>query len=72
MKANKAYRFRLYPNGEQQIMFAKTFGCVRFVYNRLLADKITCYKETGKMLRNTPAPLKKECEWLKEVDSLAL
>ncbi len=53
-------------------MFAKTFGCVRFVYDRLLADKITCYKETGKMLRNTPAPLKKECEWLKEVDSLAL
>ena len=72
MKANKAYKYRLYPNAEQQIAFAKTFGCVRFVYNRLLADKIAYYKETEKMLHNTPAPLKKEFEWLKEVDSLAL
>ena len=40
MKANKAYRFRIYPNAEQQIMIAKTFGCVRFVYNRMLEDKI--------------------------------
>lgn len=72
MKANKAYKYRLYPNSEQQVMFAKTFGCVRFVYNRLLADKIACYKDTGKMLHNTPAPLKEEFEWLREVDSLAL
>lgn len=72
MKANKAYKFRLQPNAEQQMMFAKTFGCVRFVYNRMLADKIEHYKTTGKMLKNTPAPLKKEFEWLCEVDSMAL
>ncbi|WP_366915975.1 helix-turn-helix domain-containing protein, partial [uncultured Megasphaera sp.] len=29
---NKAYRYRLYPTTEQKIMFAKTFGCVRFIY----------------------------------------
>ena len=70
--ANKAYKFRIYPNTEQQILFAKTFGCVRFVYNRMLADKIKYYEETGKKLNNTPAQYKKEFEWLKEVDSLAL
>jgi len=53
-------------------MFAKTFGCVRFVYNRMLADKIKYYEETKQKLNNTPAQYKKEFEWLKEVDSLAL
>ncbi len=72
MRANRAYKFRLYPNGEQRIMFAKTFGCVRFVYNKLLEEKIAYYEETGKMLRNTPAPLKEEYPWLREADSLAL
>ena len=70
--ANKAYKFRIYPNVEQQILFAKTFGCVRFIYNRMLFDKIAYYKETGKMLITTPAQYKEEYEWLKEVDSLAL
>ena len=32
---NKGYKFRIYPSAEQKIMFAKTFGCVRFVYNRI-------------------------------------
>ena len=72
MKANKAYKYRIYPNTEQRILIAKTFGCVRFVYNRMLADKIAHYRETGKMLNNTPAPLKKEYQWLGEVDCLAL
>lgn len=70
--ANKAYKFRIYPNAEQQIMFAKTFGCVRFIYNRMLADKIKYYEETKQKLNNTPAQYKTEFEWLKEVDSLAL
>ena len=70
--ANKAYKFRLYPNEEQKILFAKTFGCVRFIYNQMLSDKIAHYKETGMKLNNTPAQYKKEFEWLKEVDSLAL
>ena len=70
--ANKAYKFRLYPTKEQEIMFVKTFGCVRFIYNKMLADKIEFYKETKQKLNNTPAQYKKEFEWLKEVDSLAL
>ena len=52
---NKAYRFRIYPNNEQRTMFAKTFGCVRFIYNKMLGDKIEYYKEHKKMLKNTPA-----------------
>jgi len=72
LKKNKAFKFRIYPNKEQQIMFAKTFGCVRFIYNKMLADKIEHYKQTKQMLRNTPAQYKEEFPWLKEVDSLAL
>lgn len=53
-------------------MLAKTFGCVRFIYNRMLSDKIKYYEETKQKLNNTPAQYKKEFEWLKEVDSLAL
>ena len=68
----KAYKYRLYPNLEQREYLVKTFGCTRFIYNKMLADKIECYKETGEMLKNTPAQYKKEFEWLKEVDSLAL
>ena len=69
---NKAYKFRLYPNSEQKVFFAKTFGCTRFIYNKMLGEKIEYYKETNKMLKNTPAQYKEEFKWLKEVDSLAL
>ena len=69
---NKAYRYRLYPTAEQKIMFAKTFGCVRFIYNKMLGDRLDYYKETGKKLNNTPAQYKEDFPWLKEVDSLAL
>lgn len=69
---NKAYKFRIYPNAKQEILLAKTFGCVRFIYNKMLEDKIKYYEETKKKLNNTPAQYKKEFEWLKEVDSLAL
>ena len=68
----KGYKFRLYPNKEQQIYFAKCFGCTRFIYNKMLSDKIDYYKETKQKLNNTPAQYKKEFTWLKEVDSLAL
>lgn len=67
-----AYKYRLYPNKEQEIYFAKCFGCVRFIYNRMLSDKIEYYKETKQKLNNTPAQYKKEFHWLKDVDSLAL
>lgn len=69
---NKAYKFRALPNAEQRKLFAKTVGCARFVYNRMLADKISHYKATGKMLQTTPAQYKDEFPWLREVDSLAL
>lgn len=68
----KAYKVRLYPNDNQQIFFAKSFGCTRFIWNRMLNDKIEHYKETKTELKNTPAQYKKEFEWLKEGDSLAL
>ena len=72
MTTNKAYKFRLNPNKEQEEMFAKTFGCVRFIYNKMLGDKISYYEETKEKLNNTPAQYKSEFEWLREVDSLAL
>jgi len=76
---NKAYKFRLYPNKEQEILFGKTFGSVRFVYNKMLAERKDVYEkfkedkeELKKYKHPTPAKYKPEFEWLKEVDSLAL
>ena len=68
----KAFKYRIYPNEEQRVYFAKTFGSTRFVYNRMLSDKIEHYKCTGQTLKNTPAQYKEAFPWLKEVDSLAL
>ncbi|MEY9979204.1 RNA-guided endonuclease TnpB family protein [Lysinibacillus sp. RC79] len=77
--ANKAYKFRLYPTQEQEKLLAKTFGCVRFVYNKMLSEREEMYeqfKDDKEALKSqkfpTPAKYKKEFEWLKEVDSLAL
>lgn len=72
MKAQKAYKFRIYPDREQEALFHKTFGCCRFLYNHMLADRIDMYEKTGAMKRLTPAMYKEEFPWLKEVDSLAL
>ncbi len=69
---NKAIKYRVYPTTEQSIMFAKTFGCCRKVYNLMLSDKIEGYKATGKFPIVTPAKYKKDYPYLKEVDSLAL
>ena len=68
----RAYRYRICPDREQRRLFAKTFGCCRFLYNRMLSDKISWYGEHKEMLRTTPAQYKNEYKWLKEVDSLAL
>ncbi|RJG24760.1 RNA-guided endonuclease TnpB family protein [Paenibacillus thiaminolyticus] len=77
--ANKAYKFRLYPTKEQEQLLAKTFGCVRFVYNQMLAERketYELYKDNKAALKKqklpTPAKYKNEFPWLKEVDSLAL
>ena len=73
----KSYKYRIYPNKEQQIFFSKTFGCVRFVYNKMLADRIKSYQESQDKLDKsvaypTPAQYKAEFPFLKEIDSLAL
>lgn len=77
MLVNKAYKFRIYPNKEQEILIAKTIGCSRFVFNRFLARWNDTYKETGKGLTYNSCSaeltqLKKELVWLKEVDSIAI
>ncbi|KFM95710.1 helix-turn-helix domain protein [Bacillus clarus] len=41
---NKAYKFRIYPNKEQEMLIAKTIGCSRFVFNCFL----TLWNETIK------------------------
>lgn len=69
---NRAIKYRVYPTTEQSILFAKTFGCCRKVYNLMLSDKIESYRSTGKFVTVTPAKYKKDFPYLKEVDSLAL
>ena len=69
---NKAIKYRLYPTTEQCVMFAKTFGCCRKVYNLMLSDKIRSYQETGSFVSVTPAMYKEDYPYLREVDSLAL
>ena len=73
----KAYKYRIYPNKEQQEYFAKVFGCGRLIYNLMLSDRIKSYEENKgledkKVKYPTPAQYKKEYPFLKEVDSLAL
>ena len=50
MKQLKAYKFRIYPSDEQKIFFSKTFGCVRFVYNLILNDRIKIVKIHEKIM----------------------
>lgn len=69
---NRAYKYRIYPDCKQKIMFAKTFGCCRFIYNKMLEDKIACYDKNKTSLKTTPAQYKDTYPFLKEVDSLAL
>lgn len=71
-KVMKGYKFRLYPNKEQQLYFQKCFGCCRFLWNHMLADKIAYYDEYRKNLDTQPPAYKSDFPFLKEVDSLAL
>lgn len=73
----KAYKYRIYPNREQEILIHKTFGCVRFVYNHFLEERIRAYKENGEsrtffQQNKTLTDLKKEFDWLQEPDKNAL
>ena len=72
MKRNKSFKFRLYPTYEQEVFFNKIFGCCRFVYNKMLAERKESYESTGESTSKTPAEFKEEFPFLKEVDSKAL
>lgn len=79
MVKHKSYKFRLYPNKEQEILINKTIGSSRFVFNYFLNLWNEEYKKTGKGLSYNKCAaiipiLKKldEYSWLKEVDSIAL
>ena len=74
----KAYKYRIYPNNEQKVQIARTFGCCRFVYNQALAYRKDAYEKEKKPVSKTDCnnycnrQLKKAYEWLKEVDKFAL
>ena len=74
----KAYKYRIYPNSEQRIQIAKTFGCCRFVYNQTLAYRKEIYEKEKRSVSKTDCnnycnrELKKDYEWLKEIDKFAL
>ena len=74
----KAYKYRIYPNNEQKAQIAKTFGCCRFVYNQTLSYRKKTYEQDKKSVSKIDCnnycnrKLKKDYEWLKEVDKFAL
>ena len=77
MKQKRAYKYRFYPTNEQQQNLARTFGCVRFVYNWALRLKTDAYYQKGERLyyaalSSALTTLKKREEyvWLNEVSSV--
>ena len=74
----RTYKYRIYPTEEQKVLLAKTFGCCRFVYNWALNLKIEAYKLEKKSVAYKEVQnrmvneLKKENQWLTEVNSQAL
>ena len=74
----RAYKYRIYPTDDQKILLAKTFGCCRFVYNWALNLKIEAYRQEKKTIAYKEVQdrmvneLKKENQWLTEVNSQAL
>lgn len=73
----KSYKFRLYPNQEQEVLLQKTFGCVRFVYNYFLSQRKELHDMTGNSIGYTGqsrllTQLKKSRLWLQEPDKFAL
>lgn len=72
VKMNRAIQYRAYPTEEQAVQLAKTFGCVRFIWNSMLADALNFLGDTDVFFIPTPAKYKSRYPFLKEVDSLAL
>jgi len=72
-----AYKYRIYPTEDQQVLLSKTFGCKRVIFNHYLNEQQTRYANKEKHLSNYDinkdiTKLKDEKEWLREVDSIAL
>ena len=67
-----AIKYRAYPTLEQVEFFQRTFGCVRKIWNCLLADSKEYYKLNKKHHVNTESQYKAVYPYLKDVDSLAL
>lgn len=77
MKQLLAYKYRIYPTEDQQVLLNKTFGCKRVIFNHYLNEQQERYKNKEKHLSNYDinkdiTKLKREKEWLREVDSIAL
>ena len=75
--ANRAFVFRIYPNRAQRELLSRTFGCVRLVYNHYLEKKKQLWEKSRQSMSYNACSrdltiLKKEKEFLKEVDSIAL
>jgi len=73
----RAYKYRISPNEEQKFLLNKHFGCVRFLYNLALEIKSTAYAGNKISLSYNElsaqlTDLKKECDWLREVNSQCL
>lgn len=75
----RAYKFRIYPNRQQEELIQKTFGCVRYVYNYFLAERKRRYEESKETMsyyaccdKLTALKRSDETEWLREADSKAL
>ena len=73
----KAFKYRLYPTEPQKELIAKHIGSSRFVFNIALETKNAAYIGSNHnysafdLVKQLPE-LKKECEWLKEVNSQSL
>lgn len=77
MKQLLAYKYRIYPTEEQQILLSKTFGCKRVIFNHYLNEQQERFKNKEKHLSHYDinkdiTKLKESKEWLREVDSIAL
>ena len=69
----KAFKYRIYPNKEQEILLAKTFGCVRVVWNHnveIFNKYDADLTEQEKPLTSTE--LRKKFEWMNEVSAAAV
>ena len=74
---NKAFKVRIYPNGEQKVLIDKTFGCARYIYNYMLnlKQKLYEYHNISLSYNNMSkilTELKRHKTWLKEVDKWSL